>query len=189
MTTQELKQQIDKVLGNSIRCLLPSYWWKRIFGLVVDEVEGKASKAYVDNAVANVTIDTSNLATKEELNAKQDKISDLETIRSGAALGATALQEHQDISHLATKEEVTNLQNEVIANEEVTAAALINLNERLNTLSENVAGETVTKTEFETAISGLRNTVLENEEITATALTDLNSQIKEIITRLNNAGL
>ena len=36
--------------------------------------------------------DISNLATKEELNTKQDVISDLETIRSGASKGATALQ-------------------------------------------------------------------------------------------------
>jgi hypothetical protein len=39
MTTQELKQQIDKVLGNSIRCLLPSYWWKRLFHHVVDRID------------------------------------------------------------------------------------------------------------------------------------------------------
>lgn len=39
MTTRELKEYINKTLGNSIRCLLPSYWWKRLFGLVVDEVE------------------------------------------------------------------------------------------------------------------------------------------------------
>lgn len=77
-----------------------------------------------------VDIDTSDLATKEELNAKQDKIDDLEVIRSGAALGATALQEHQDISHLATKEEV-------IANEEVHAAALNDLNERLNNVGKS----------------------------------------------------
>ena len=41
MTTQELKQQIDKVLGNSIRCLLPSYWWKRLFNQVADRIEDK----------------------------------------------------------------------------------------------------------------------------------------------------
>jgi hypothetical protein len=35
----KLKENIDRILGNSIRCLLPSYWWKRIFGLVVDEVD------------------------------------------------------------------------------------------------------------------------------------------------------
>ena len=36
--------------------------------------------------------DISNLATKTELNTKQDTISDLDSIRSGAAKGATALQ-------------------------------------------------------------------------------------------------
>ena len=74
--------------------------------------------------------DISNLATKAELNAKQDVISDLDSIRSGAAKGATALQtvpsgyateqwvneqgflkEHQDISNLATKEELNTKQD------------------------------------------------------------------------------
>jgi hypothetical protein len=47
MTTQELKQYIDKVLGNNLRCLLPSYWWKRLFASLadrVDEVEQSTSK-------------------------------------------------------------------------------------------------------------------------------------------------
>lgn len=39
MTTQELKEYINKVLGNTIRCLLPSYWWKRLFGIVVDKID------------------------------------------------------------------------------------------------------------------------------------------------------
>lgn len=39
MTTQELRQSIDKVLGNSIRCLLPSYWWKRLFNQVADRID------------------------------------------------------------------------------------------------------------------------------------------------------
>lgn len=39
MTTQELRQSIDKVLGNSIRCLLPSYWWKRLFHQVADVID------------------------------------------------------------------------------------------------------------------------------------------------------
>ena len=39
MTTKELRAYIDRTLGNSIRCLLPSYWWKKLFGLVVDKVE------------------------------------------------------------------------------------------------------------------------------------------------------
>lgn len=41
MKTQELKSYIDRVLGNSIRCLLPSYWWKRAFGAVIDNTISK----------------------------------------------------------------------------------------------------------------------------------------------------
>ena len=43
MNTQELKKYIDRVLGNKIRCLLPSYWWKRLFKLVLDKVDEKIS--------------------------------------------------------------------------------------------------------------------------------------------------
>ena len=78
--------------------------------------------------------DISNLATKAELATKQDVISDLDTIRSGAALGATALQsvpseyateqwvneqgflkEHQDISNLATKSELNAKQDTLVS--------------------------------------------------------------------------
>ena len=90
----------------------------------------------------NITIDTnvdlSDYATKEELNAKQDVISDLDTIRSGAAKGATALQsvpseyateqwvneqgflkEHQDISNLATKAELATKQDTLVSGENI----------------------------------------------------------------------
>ena len=86
----------------------------------------------------DITIDTnvdlSNYATKTELATKQDVISDLQTIRSGAALGATALQsvpsgyatedwvneqgflkEHQDISNLATKQELATKQDKLVS--------------------------------------------------------------------------
>lgn len=50
----------------------------------------------VEDAIKNISvppaIDTTEYATKEELQGKQDLINDLETIRSGAAKGATALQ-------------------------------------------------------------------------------------------------
>ena len=84
------------------------------------------------------------LATKEELNSKQDVISDLETIRSGAALGATALQEvpstyateqwvneqgflkeHQDISNLATKTELATKQDVISDLETIRSGAAL----------------------------------------------------------------
>lgn len=48
------------------------------------------------------------------INGKQDKIADLDAIRSGAALGATALQEHQSLSGYATEDYVMNAINESI---------------------------------------------------------------------------
>ena len=90
-------------------------------------------------------------ATTSQVNDKQDKIDDLEAIRSGAAKGETAIQKvktingesiegegnivikggETDTSNLATKDELNNLNNEVIANEEVIAAALNDLNSRI----------------------------------------------------------
>ncbi len=56
----------------------------------------------VDSGVSADSIDMSSYYTKTEVDSalgdKQDVIDDLTEIRSGAALGATALQEHQDIS-------------------------------------------------------------------------------------------
>lgn len=57
MTTQELKNKIEKVLGNSIRCLLPSYWWKNIFHSVadrIDEVETAVTKNVSDLVVKSI---------------------------------------------------------------------------------------------------------------------------------------
>lgn len=45
--------------------------------------------------------DISGLATKAEVNAKQDIITDLAAIREGASKGATALQEHQSLAAYA----------------------------------------------------------------------------------------
>lgn len=64
MTTQELKQYINDKLGNGLRCLLPSYWWKRLLGLVVDKI---------DDAIPNVT-------SEEKLNGLDSKIGSLATV-------------------------------------------------------------------------------------------------------------
>lgn len=57
--------------------------------------------------------DTEDLASiiasiEQQIASKQDKITDLEAIRSGAAKGATALQEHQDISGKQDKIQVVS---------------------------------------------------------------------------------
>ena len=65
MTTQELKEYINKTLGNNIRCLLPSYWWRRLFGLVVDKIDG------VENKVTTNTKNISSVAQNISLVEKK----------------------------------------------------------------------------------------------------------------------
>ena len=52
MTTNELKSYIDRILGNNIRLLLPSYWWKRAFGAVIDKVESVEASAASASRIA-----------------------------------------------------------------------------------------------------------------------------------------
>ena len=65
MTTQELKNKIEKVLGNSIRCLLPSYWWKNLFHSVADRID-------------EVEVDVNNTLTKsfKEFEGKHPDVAD-----------------------------------------------------------------------------------------------------------------
>ena len=83
----------------------------------------------------------SHLATKDELNTKQDKIEDLDAIREGASRTIPTktselnndsgfLTEHQDITHLATKKEV----EEAIKN-----IPIPDVSDQLKTKASNIA--------------------------------------------------
>lgn len=98
----------------------------RISEINIPSVEGLATETYVDEKVAEIKVPSiDNLATKEEMEGvktwvneqgfltehqditgKQDVISDLETIRSGAAAGANALQSVPD--EYVTETELNN---------------------------------------------------------------------------------
>lgn len=71
-----LKDTIDRILGSSLRCLLPSYWWKRIFGLLVEEIDGKASRTVEDKVRVNAA-SISNLRSRVselENNVEEDAV-------------------------------------------------------------------------------------------------------------------
>ena len=68
---------------------------KLISGTSIKTINGESILGSGD---ITVVVDTSSFATKTEVNAKQDIITDLETIRSGAALGATSIQEIKTIN-------------------------------------------------------------------------------------------
>jgi hypothetical protein len=69
--------------------------------------------------------DLSNYATKEELNNKQNTITDLETIRSGAELGATAIQPGS-LATVATSGSYNDLTNKPTIPSEVTESTVSN---------------------------------------------------------------
>lgn len=169
-----LQNQLDSLVSGDVSAAIES------FNEITAFLNGIEDSESLDSIIASI---------EQQIANKQDKIEDLDTIRSGATLGATAIQEHQDISHLATKEELTNLTNEMVANEEVHAAAYTDLDSRLKDIGSLISGVAVTKEEFQEGLQSITDEIIANEEVTAASLTDLNNRIQDIITRLNNAGL
>ena len=132
----------------------------------------------------DITIDTnvdlSNYATKSELNTKQNVITDLETIRSGAALGSTALQsvpsgyateqwvnsqgflkEHQDISNLATKSELATKQDTLVSGtniKSINGTSLLGSGNIEVTANVDLSGY-YTKSEIDEMIGGASTTI------------------------------
>jgi hypothetical protein len=84
MTTQELKQYIDKVLGNSIRCLLPSYWWKRAFGAVIDNTISRDEVKTINGesivGEGNLKVGVTTVGSIDELNALEAEVGDIATV-------------------------------------------------------------------------------------------------------------
>ncbi len=87
------------------------------------DISGKADKSYVDEQLATKQPAGEYLTEHQDLSGKQDVIADLDTIREGAAAGATAIQEHQSLAAYATKDELT-------------AATSVSQYEKLNVVNE-----------------------------------------------------
>lgn len=56
MTSEQIKKKIEQVLGNDIRCLLPSYWWKNLFHSVVDKIDEVDKKVDEIDTSGGITI-------------------------------------------------------------------------------------------------------------------------------------
>lgn len=116
-----------------------------------------ALKEDIPTTTSQLTNDSGFLTEHQNITGKQDVIEDLETIREGAAKGATALQsvpggyatetwvgeqgfltEHQDISH---KQDVINDLNDI--------------RQKANSALQNVPDEYITETELNTAINSV----------------------------------
>lgn len=83
VTYNDMKKEINRVLGNSLRCILPSFWWKRLLGKMVDKIESAESSA--SSAMKMATL------AGAEASDKQDRLvsgSNIKTINHQSILGS-----------------------------------------------------------------------------------------------------
>ena len=152
------------------------------FNEIISFLDGIEDSESLDSIIASI---------EQQIANKQDILvsgTNIKTINGESILGEGNIVVNVDTSNLATKEEVTNLQNEVITNEEVSAAAFNEINDRINAISENVSGTTVTKEEFETTVTTLNESIATKADATSTseAITGLQTSVSELNTSLGN---
>lgn len=103
----KLRADFDTLVGGDTTSAIKS------FNDIVAFLDGISDSEDLESIIASI---------EQQIASKQEKIDDLATIRSGAALGATALQEHQDISGkvdkvsgkgLSTNDYTTNEKNKL----------------------------------------------------------------------------
>lgn len=117
-------------------------------------VQNKVVKKYIDDEVVYLEGYAENMANNAEANAK--KYTDEKIAQVGSGSG------------------------ELEEAEEVSAAALVNLDERVNNLSDDLQ-KCATIEGLKSEVEAIRADILENEEVSAAALVDLNERIKEIL--------
>lgn len=152
------------------------------FNEIISFLDGIEDSESLDSIIASI---------EQQIANKQDILvsgTNIKTINGESILGEGNIVVNVDTSNLATKEEVTNLQNEVIANEEVSAAAFNEINDRINAISENVSGTTVTKEEFEGAVTTINESIETKADATSTSesISSLEESVNEINTSLAN---
>ena len=139
MSAAELKAYIDKVLGNSIRCLLPSYWWKRLFGLVVDkvaEIEGNVSDVKI-NKVDKVS--GKGLSTNDYTAAEKNKL-------AGIAANAEV--------NVQSDWSVTDSSSDAFIKNKPTIPAAVNVDSSISDTSTNPVQNKIVKAYVDEAVSG-----------------------------------
>lgn len=145
--------------------------------------EKKADKEYVEDALKNM--DTSSLASKEELEALRNEVitneeivasslNDLEDRKADKeyvedALGNVSV----DTSTLVTKDEFTDV-------EEVWAASYNLLNQKISDVQQYIYDEAASRRQFDEAIAEIQSILAENESVITAAWNQLNTRINAL---------
>lgn len=147
--------------------------------------EKKADKEYVEDALKNM--DTSSLASKEELEALRNEVitneeivasslNDLEDRKADKEYVEDALGNLDidiDTSTLVTKDEFTDV-------EEVWAASYNLLNQKISDVQQYIYDEAASRRQFDEAIAEIQSILLENESVVTAAWNQLNTRINAL---------
>lgn len=97
-----MRKEIDRILGNSLRCILPSYWWKRLLGKMADRIEFAEESAASASRIAM-------LAGLEASNKQPQLVSgsNIKTINNQSILGSGNITVNTErMEKYKTKEEL-----------------------------------------------------------------------------------
>lgn len=139
-----------------------------VFGIHYAEVEGLSNFNFSFSENGTWTMSTEELpfVTEEQLDGKQDKIEDLDTIRSGAEKGATALQ---------------SIPSEYVTESELSAKGYATTS-ALNDKVDKVSGKGLSTEDFTTALKtkleGLNNY---NDTEISNAVSSLQTQLNTLV--------
>ena len=145
--------------------------------------EKKADKEYVEDALKNM--DTSSLASKDELEALRNEVisneeivasslNDLEDRKADKEYVEDALGNISvDTSTLVTKDEFADV-------EEVWAASYNLLNQKISDVQQYIYDEAASRRQFDEAIAEIQTMLLENESVITAAWNQLNTRINAI---------
>ena len=128
-------------------------------------LDGKQATLTIDSALSSTSTNpVQNKVVNTALSGKQATISDLSTIRSGAAAGATAVQPG-DLGALATKSTITtsDITNGTIKNEDIATDAAIAIS-KISGLQTALDGKQATLT-IDTALSSTSTNPVQNKVV------------------------
>ncbi len=117
-----------------------------------NDLTDKPTIPTVPTKVSELQNDANYLTSHQDITSKQDVITDLAAIRSGAALGATALQEHQslaDYAKTADVEAVFATKTDVAAKVDKIEGKSLSTNDFTNDLKSKLENEVLTADDIE----------------------------------------
>lgn len=99
---------------------------------------GKEVAEHIGNSDIHVTAEL-----KNEWSGKQNRITDLDAIRSGAAKGATAIQSHQSLDAYATKTMLNDYATRTSLNDYATKRYVDDTYSNINAMTDTEVGEII----------------------------------------------